>query len=95
MLHLSDRWPTLLLEGKLNLVTMSPTTVAMKLFELRFRFGLGLLTWFLLTKLLTLFPKEHIHQVALELYGFVEIICGVREYGWMELCQVCLSIGLA
>jgi hypothetical protein len=42
-----------------------------------------ILSWFLLTRLHTLFPKEHIPQVALELDGLLEIICGVREYGWI------------
>jgi hypothetical protein len=62
----------------------------MKLYELRFRLGLGLLTWFLstqllnrflLTRLLNLFPKEYIPQSALELDGLLEIICVWREYG--------------
>jgi hypothetical protein len=56
---------------------------------------LGLLTWFLftrlldqflLTRLLTLFPKEHIPQVALELDRLLEVLCGVREYGWICIC---------
>jgi hypothetical protein len=72
-------------------VTISPTIVIMKTHELRFRLGLGLLTWFLstrllnrffLTRLLTLFPKEHIPQVARELDRILEVICGVMEYGW-------------
>jgi hypothetical protein len=86
---------TLPLEAKLTLVTISPTIVTMKPRELRFRPGLGLLTWFLstrllnrflLTQLLTLFPKEHISQGALELDRLLEIICGVREYGWIWIC---------
>jgi hypothetical protein len=90
----------LLLEAKLTLVTISPTIVTMKLHELRFRRGLGLLTWFLftrllyrflLTRLLTLFPKEHISQSALELDRFLEIICGVREYGWIWICVESVS----
>jgi hypothetical protein len=83
---------TLLFEAKHTLVTIFPTIVTMKPHELRFRLGMGLLTWFvltwilswfLLTRLHTLFPKEHIPQVALELDGLLEIICGVREYGWI------------
>jgi hypothetical protein len=86
---------TLLLEAKLTLVTISPTIVTMKSHELRFGLGLGLLTWFLLarlltrflfTRLLTLFPKEHIPLVALELDRLLEVICGVREYGWIWIC---------
>jgi hypothetical protein len=43
------------LEAKLTLVTISPTIVTMKLHELRFRLGLGLLTWFLSTRFLNQF----------------------------------------
>jgi hypothetical protein len=83
---------TLLLEAKLTLVTTSPIIVTVKPHKLRFRLGLGLLTWFLFTRLLnrffltqlpTLFPKEHIPQGALELDRLLEVIWGVREYGWM------------
>jgi hypothetical protein len=81
---------TLHLEEKLALVTISPTIVTMESHKLRFRLRLGLLTWFLSTRLLnrflltrfvTLFPKEHIPQSALELDGLLEIICGMWEYG--------------
>jgi hypothetical protein len=67
------------LEAKLTLVTMSPTIVTMKPHELRFRLGLGLLTWFLstrllhrflLTRFLTLFTKEHFPEVLMNLMGF-------------------------
>jgi hypothetical protein len=87
---LSHSRSTLLLEGKLTLVTISPTIVTMKLHGLRFKVGMGLLTWFfstwllnrfLLTRLFTLFPKEHIPLIALELDGLLEIICGMRKYG--------------
>jgi hypothetical protein len=93
----------LLLEAKLNLVTISPTIVTMKPHELRFRIGLGLLTWFLSTQLLnrfllimllTLFLKEHIRQVALELDRLLEVICGVREYGWICICVEFFLSGL-
>jgi hypothetical protein len=86
---------TLPLEAKLKLVTISPTMITMELHNLRFRLGLGLLTWFLstrilnrflLTRLLTLFPKEHFSQSSYEFYGLLEIICGVREYGWIWIC---------
>jgi hypothetical protein len=59
---------TLPLEAKLTLVTISPTIVTMKPHRLRFRLGLGLLTWFLstwllnrflLTRLLSFFPRTH------------------------------------
>jgi hypothetical protein len=87
---LSHSLLTLPLEAKLTLVTISPTIVTMKLYELRFRLWLGLLTWFLstrllnrflLTWLLNLFPKERIPQSALKLDGLLEIIFGLREYG--------------
>jgi hypothetical protein len=43
---------------------------------------------FLLTQLLTLllFPNELVPQVTLEFDGFLEIICGVREYGRIWGC---------
>jgi hypothetical protein len=91
------------LEAELTLVTISPTIVTMKLHELRFSLGLGLLTWFLptrllnrflLTRLLTLFPKEHIPQSALELDRLLEVICGVREYGWIWICVEFVFSGL-
>jgi hypothetical protein len=43
------------LEAKLCLVTISPTIVTMKPHELRFKLGLGLLTWSLSTRLLNRF----------------------------------------
>jgi hypothetical protein len=67
----------------------------MKRHELRFRLRLGLITWFLFTRLLnrflltwllTLFPKEHVPQGVLELDKLLQIICGVREYGWIWIC---------
>jgi hypothetical protein len=60
---------TLPLEAKLILVTLFPTIATMEPHKLRLRLGLGLLTWFLstqllhrflLTSLLTHFPKEHL-----------------------------------
>jgi hypothetical protein len=67
-------------------VTISPTIVIMKSYELSLSLGLGLLTWFILTRLLTIFPNKLIPQVTLELDGFLEIICGVREYGRICCC---------
>jgi hypothetical protein len=87
--------PTLLPEAKLSLVTISPTIVTMKSHKLRFRLGLQLLTWFLSTScstgfsslgFSTLFSKEHIPHVALEIDRLLEVICGVREYGWIRIC---------
>jgi hypothetical protein len=34
----------------------------------------------------SLFPKEHFPQSAYEFDGLLEIICGVREYGWIWIC---------
>jgi hypothetical protein len=44
------------LEAKLILVTISPTIATMKLYGLRLRLGIGLLSWFLLTRLLNRLP---------------------------------------
>jgi hypothetical protein len=64
------------LEAKLILMAISPTIATMEPHKLRLRLGLRLLTWFLftrllhrflLTSLLTLFPKE--------LDRLLEIIC--------------------
>jgi hypothetical protein len=83
---------TPLLEAKLTLVTTSPTIVTMKPHGLRSSLGLGPLTWFLsirllnqflLTRLLTLFPKEHIPQSAFELDMLLEVFCRVRKYRWI------------
>jgi hypothetical protein len=80
---------TPLLEEKLTLVTISPTIATMKHYGFRLRLEMGLLIWFLstrlinrflLTRLHTLFQKEHIPQGALELYRLSEIICGMTEY---------------
>jgi hypothetical protein len=82
-------------EAKLILVTIISTIATRKLYGLRLRLGMGLLTWFLstrllnrflLTRLFTLFPKEHFFGSAYEFYGLLEIICGVREYGWISIC---------
>jgi hypothetical protein len=86
---------TLPLEAKLTLVTISSTIVTMKPHELRFRLGMGLLTWFLLTRLLnrffltwllTLLPKEHIPQITLELDGFLEVVGLWRKHDWSWGC---------
>jgi hypothetical protein len=75
------------LEAKLNFVTISPTIATIKGYGFILRLGIGLLIWFLSTRLLnrflltrlhTLFPKEHIPQGALELDRLLEIICGLR-----------------
>jgi hypothetical protein len=55
-------------EAKLIFMAISPSIATMEPHKLRLRLGLGLLTWFLstrlfnrflLTRLLTFFPKEH------------------------------------
>jgi hypothetical protein len=83
------------LEAKLILVTLFPTIATMEPHKLRLRLGLGLLTWFLstqllhrflLTSLLTDFPKEHFPRSAHKLYRLLEIICGCRKHGWSWGC---------
>jgi hypothetical protein len=68
------------LEAKLTLVTISPTIVTMKLYELRFWLERGLLIWFLLTRLLTLLLSNHTLLRAHKLHRSLEIICWVRKY---------------
>jgi hypothetical protein len=79
------------LEAKLILVPISPTIATMTPHGLRFRLGLGLLTWFLstrlptrlvLTCLLTFFTKEHFLGSAHKLDRLLEIICLWRKHGW-------------
>jgi hypothetical protein len=82
---------TLSLEAKLILVTLFPTIATMKLYGLRLRLRMGLLTWFLstrflnrflLTCLLTLFPKEHFPKVLTNLIGFWKsFVCGGNTGG--------------
>jgi hypothetical protein len=82
------------LEAKLILVTLFPTIATTEPHKLRLRLGLGLLTWFLstqlhrflLTGLLSHFPKEHFPGSAYKLDRFLEIICGCRKYGWSWGC---------
>jgi hypothetical protein len=86
---------TLHLEAKLILMAISPTIATMKPHNLEFRLGLGLITWFLstrllnrflLTSLLTLFPKEHFSRSAHKLDRLLEIICLWRKHGWSWGC---------
>jgi hypothetical protein len=83
------------LEAKLILMAISPTIATMKPHKLRFGLGLGLLTWvlstqllhrFLLTSLLTFFPKEHFPGSAHKLDRLLEIICWYRKHGWSWGC---------
>jgi hypothetical protein len=74
------------LQAKLTLVAISPTIVIMKPYELRFRLGLGLLTWFLLTRLLTLLLSNLTLLGAHKLHRFLEIICWARKYGRIWGC---------
>jgi hypothetical protein len=78
------------LEVKLILMAISPAIATMEPHKLRIRLGLGLLTWFLstrllnrflLTSLLTLFPKEHIPRSAHKPDRLLEIICLWRKHG--------------
>jgi hypothetical protein len=83
------------LEAKLILVAMSPTIATMEPHKLRLRLGLWLLTWFLstqllhrflLTSLLTLFPKEHFPRSAHKLDRLLEIIFLWGKHGWSWGC---------
>jgi hypothetical protein len=82
-------------EAKLILVAISPTIAKMKPHGLRFRLGLGLLTWFLSTRLLTrllliclltFFPKEHFPGSAHKLDRLLEIYFLWRKHGWSWGC---------
>jgi hypothetical protein len=86
---------TPLLEAKLIFVVISPTIAIMKPYGLRLRLGMGLFIWFLstrllnrflLTRLLTLFPKEHIPQSALELDRLLEVVGLWRKHAWSWGC---------
>jgi hypothetical protein len=79
------------LEAKLILMAISPTIATMELHKLRLRLGLWLLTWFLstqllhpflLTSLLTFFPKKHLPRSGHKLDRLLEIICWYRKHGW-------------
>jgi hypothetical protein len=72
---------TLPLEAKLTLVTLSPTIVTMKSYGLRLRLGMGMLTWFLPTQILTLLLSNLTLLGAHKLHRFMEIICRARKYG--------------
>jgi Zn-dependent protease with chaperone function len=86
---------SLRLEAKLILMAISPTIATMEPHKLRFRLGMGflswffstwLLNWFLLTTLLTLFPKEHFSRSAHKLDRLLEIICLWGKHGWSWGC---------
>jgi hypothetical protein len=83
------------LKAKLILMAISPTLATMKPHKLRFRLVLGLLTWFLstrllhgslLTSLLTLFPREHFPGSANKLDRLLKIICLWWKHGWSWGC---------
>jgi hypothetical protein len=87
------------LEAKLIYVAISPTIATMKPYGLRMGLFIlflstRLLNWFILTRFLTLFPKEHIPESALELDRLLEIICGSREYGRVSSLFL-FGVGLA
>jgi hypothetical protein len=83
------------LEAKLILMAISPAIATMKPHKVRFTLGLGLLIWFLstqllhgflLTSLLTLFPREHFPQSAQKLDRLLEIICLWGKHRWSWGC---------
>jgi hypothetical protein len=80
---------TLPLEAKLSKVPIPPTMLTMEGFRFWFwvLFGIWLLlTRFLLTRLLSLLPKELIPQDTLELDGFLEVVGLWRKHEWSWGC---------
>jgi hypothetical protein len=77
---------TLPSEAKLSMVSIPPTMLTMEGFPfwiwLWALFGL----WLLLTRFLSILPKELIPQVTLELDGFLEVVGVWRKHGWCGGC---------
>jgi hypothetical protein len=80
-------------ETKLSKVPIPPTMLTLKgfwfwiWFWFWVLFGLWfLLTQFLLTRFLSLLPKELIPQVTLELDGFLEVVGLWRKHEWSWGC---------
>jgi hypothetical protein len=79
------------LETKLIFVAISPTIATMKHYGLRLRLRMGLFIWFLssrllnrflLTRLLTLLPKNTLPKSLLNLIGFWKLsVCGGNKGG--------------
>jgi hypothetical protein len=69
-------------EAKLSKVPNPPTMLTMEGFQFWVLFGL----WLLLTRFLSLLPKELIPQDTLELYGFLEVVGLWRKHGWSWGC---------
>jgi hypothetical protein len=87
----SQPFLTLPLEAKHNKVPSPPTMLTMEVFWFWLWFwvffGLWLLlTQFLLTRFLSLLPKELIPQDILELDGFLEVVGLWRKHGWSWGC---------
>jgi hypothetical protein len=69
-------------EAKLSKVPIPPTMLTMEGFRFWLWFWVLFGLWFLLTRFLTLLPKELISQVTLELDGFLEVVSLWRKHGW-------------
>jgi hypothetical protein len=76
------------LEAKLSRVSVPPTMLTMEgfWFWLWFWFWALFGLWLLLTRFLSLLPKELTPKVTLELDGFLEVIGMWRKHGWSWGC---------
>jgi hypothetical protein len=69
-------------EAKLSKVPIPPAMLAMEGFRFWLWFWVLFGLWFLLTRFLSLLPKELIPQDTLELDGFLEVVGLWRKHGW-------------
>jgi hypothetical protein len=74
------------LEAKLSKVPIPPTMLTMEGFWFWIWFWALFGLCLLLTRFLSLLPKELIPQVNLELDGFLEVIDMRRKHGWSWGC---------
>jgi hypothetical protein len=69
-------------KAKLSKVPIPPTILTMEGFRFWLWFSVLFGLWFLLTRFLSLLPKELITQDTLELDGFLEVVGLWRKHGW-------------
>jgi hypothetical protein len=69
-------------EANLSKVPIPPTMLTMEGFWFWIWFWAVFRLWLLLTRFLSLLPKELIPQVTLELDGFLEVVSLLRKHGW-------------
>jgi hypothetical protein len=74
------------LEAKLSKVPIPPTMLIMEGFWFWIWFWALFGLCLLLTRFLSLLPKELIPQVTLELDGFLEVIDMRKKHGWSWGC---------